>query len=122
MRTWHFYRLEDGHFVGHHVSADEGCSSDLDAWARRNAPVGCGAIETCADFNFRSSRVIDGVVVQGLDPGGTHAERELKRAAALHEIGFLEAKQARRVRELLSASDPVLTEIDDRIRALRANL
>lgn len=49
-------------------------------------------------------------------------EREQRRIANLVRINELEAKQHRRVRELLEASDPKLQEITREIEQLRADL
>ncbi|HEY4370280.1 MAG TPA: hypothetical protein VGN07_23815 [Steroidobacteraceae bacterium] len=50
------------------------------------------------------------------------ADRDQRRAEAQTRIDALELKQARRVRELLAASDPRLQAIDDEIVSLRRDL
>lgn len=75
-------------------------------------------------FNHIRERVdlsTDGVV-QTEAPSDSAADSQRQRRRLLAQINELERKQARRVRELLAASDPRLQALDEEISALRATL
>lgn len=119
MRTWSFYRLSDGHFTGRTFSTRKRNESLL----AMNTPQGCAAIE--GQYDHRSQRVdlATGQVVRDPDLEKANAENpELRRYRARMQIERLERQQARRVREILAASDPRLQAIDEQIAELRRHL
>lgn len=63
-----------------------------------------------------------GVVKSGETGDKAAADPQRQRRRWLARINELERRQARRVRELLAASDPTLQAIDEEIAALRAQL
>jgi hypothetical protein len=115
--SWPFYRLDTGEFTGRRFSGPE------DA-VELNTPVGCGAVEGRHDKSVQRMDLESGLAVQREQPQ-EEVERELRdrrAAAARTQIRELEQRQARRVRELLAESDPMLREIDEQIQALRAEI
>lgn len=116
-RCWSFYRLDTGEFTGRRFSGPE------DA-VEINTPSGCGSVEGRHDKSLQRLDLQSGLVVQREQPQ-EEVERELRdrrSAAARTQIRELEQRQARRVRELLADSDPILRDIDEQIQALRADL
>lgn len=62
------------------------------------------------------------IAVQGGGPTVIKDDPELRRSRTLRRIQDLEARQHRRIRELLMQSDPQLQALDDRIDQLRRKL
>ena len=134
MRTWHFYRLTDGHLVGRSFSA----SSDRDL--ARNTPAGCGAVEGVS--HPHAQRVVNGELIdwQPAQPDDEHEwdtrsrrwvqrrevrEAELAAAKAQTEIDAAELASLRAMRELLISTAPDseakarLIQADEAIAELR---
>ena len=131
MKSWSFYDSVTGRLSPKHASGP-------DDW-RPNIPASCAAIEGIHDHLSQRVDVDTGQVIdwQPLQPDADHEwntdsrrwqlkvdvaatiERDLW---ARHRIQELEAKQARRVREILAADDPTLTAIDQEIATLRDEL
>jgi len=74
-------------------------------------------------FNHLRERVdISTGAVVPMDIIAAASDPQRPRRRLLAQINELERKQARRVREVLAASDPALQAIDEEISALRATL
>jgi hypothetical protein len=110
---WHFYDVATGHFADRIY---EGCAERV----AQNALPGCKAI--AGDFDHARQRVNpeSGEVETLAEPRGPVESAASRRIDAMAEILRLEQRQARRVREILAASDPQLAEIDAQIAQLRA--
>lgn len=128
-RTWSFYDLRTGAFVGKRYSASTDSALD------RNTPAGCGALEGA--FDHLSQRVIvenrQVVDYQPSQPDADHAwdatdKRWRKRADVVAgerrsaktslRIEELRALQIARVVELLLPTDRRLQEIEEQIAEL----
>lgn len=114
---WSFYRLDTGEFTGRQFTGPEE-AIDL------NTPSGCGAVQGRYEKSTQRVDLQSGLVVQRERPQAEieYASWRLRAAAAQAHIRELEQKQARRVRELLAESDPMLKELDEQIQALRVEL
>jgi len=142
-KTWSFYRVDDGSFVG---ATFTGREEDLPL----NIPAGCGAIEGAHDA--LSKRVVDGAVQDWIPPKPPDTDHltHVWLPAAMHwlpvptqaafdahrqanvkaEIVAMEAQQARPLREFAIARDSAamaaamtkLAELDAQIAAKRAEL
>lgn len=115
MRTWSFYDAATGELSTKQASGP-------DAW-KPTPPHGFVAIE--GNYHRLTHRfdLAAGEIVQEQNTEAANAiERTRATGLTRLKIEALERKQARRVRELLAASDPQLKAIDDEIAALRAQL
>jgi hypothetical protein len=116
-RSWFIYDLATGLFTGESLTAKD---AEVISLALRKRP-GRGAKE--GNFDARRQRVdlSSGEVIYC--PKVTSAsEANERREAALQTLRALEAKQHRRVRELLATSDPQLQELEAKIAEQRAIL
>lgn len=120
MKTWEFYSLKDGRFLGQRLSSDD------HGMVERNTPEGCGSVEGEYDrfsqrVDLKTGEVVD---YQPPQPDADHvwtenifgdrprwvkdpavAAKERTAEAAQKEIEALERAQLRSVRELLIDSD-----------------
>jgi hypothetical protein len=141
MRHFHYYHSETGVFHGDSIAVN--APKMVEETARANCPTGHKIIEGTFDRLSQRVDVATGKIIdyQPPQPSPDHewhtpskrwrlteaaALRQVKRQTALEEIGRLEAKQARTVREFLlgklGSSSELLREIDEKIVALRADL
>lgn len=110
MKTWSFYRLEDGLFISRRFSST---NAEI---VEKNTPDGCAAIEGRYDQRTQRVDLATGDVVAHEAP--PDARRLRDRAQA--RIAALEGKQNRPAREL--ALDPSNTEARRRLEAIDAEI
>lgn len=136
MNSVHFYDLESGLIMDHELKAS---CRDFDAFVTANTPEGYAPIYWVTDPLSQRVDLSTGEIVdyQPPQPDAEHVwdvdarrwikrpdviERERRAVEAQSRIDDLERRQARRVRELLAASDPSLKAIDDEIAQLRVSI
>lgn len=124
IRTWSFYREQDGSILGRHYSAP------TDQFLEQNTPAGCVAIEGRYDrerqrMDLQSRRVIDDAELARMN--AEKRTQAMRGDLARTRIEALERQQLRPLREL--AIDPTnaeartrLAEIDAQIATLRTQL
>jgi len=134
MNSVHFYDLGSGEIMPNELKAS---CPDFAKFVTANTPEGYAPIYWVTDPMSQRVDLSTGEIVdyQPPQPDAEHVwdvdarrwikrpdviERERLRLEAQSRIDDLERRQARRVRELLAASDPALKTIDDEIAQLRA--
>lgn len=109
MKEFSQYDKATGMFTSHIVRGMKPAETDSHGWKE-------------GMFNHANERLdlASDRVVPFEDVRPTDARRNHRRALSM--IAELERRQARRVRELMAESDPILQEIDAEIANLRADL